>query len=335
MVNVFRLSLVTFSDISNFQIGFQNPSTGIMMGIVDLHNHIFFFLIIVFIFVCWMLYVVCEISIHPLCDIDLINNKLFSRLMFNKQKLNFFYDKNITHNSVLEIIWTIVPSIILFFIAVPSFALLYATDQVIFPELTLKVIGHQWYWSYEYGDNFDFTSYIAEHNSIWHIIDDFFSDVGIAQNFGFDSYLLTEQIENRALPFNYLLDTDKIVVLPIDTNIRILVTSSDVIHSWAMPAFGIKVDAVPGRLNEVFLNALRPGIFYGQCSEICGTGHGFMPICVAIVSKKDFLNWILYMRHFDAGWNVLEMPLSKLMIDLIKSEDFIVFRWMSYYNIKL
>jgi cytochrome c oxidase subunit II len=167
-----------------------------------------------------------------------------------------------THNSVLEIAWTAIPVLILVVIAIPSFKLLYFMDRAVNPEMTLKAIGRQWYWSYEYPDQGNFT---------------------------FDAYMIAEQdlTEDQLR----LYDVDNPVVLPVETDIRLLTTASDVIHSWAMPALGVKMDAVPGRINETWLRIERPGIYYGQCSELCGDYHAFMPIKIEAVSKEDFEAW--------------------------------------------
>jgi len=172
--------------------------------------------------------------------------------------------KELTHESVFEVVWTVVPSIILVLLAIPSLQLLYALDFVIYdyePILTVKVIGHQWYWSYEYG-------LFNESGSLVNLI-------------GFDSYMVTE---NELTPAGLrLLEVDNPLFLPGYTYIRFLITSVDVLHSWAVPSLGIKVDAVPGRLNQVFTFVKRPGEFYGQCSEICGVNHGFMPIRLLVL----------------------------------------------------
>ncbi|MEM7024734.1 MAG: cytochrome c oxidase subunit II [Pseudomonadota bacterium] len=167
-----------------------------------------------------------------------------------------------THHTVLEILWTAVPVLILVVIAIPSFKLLYYMDRVQEPELTIKAIGHQWYWSYQYPDNGDFT---------------------------FDAYIVPEQELQEGQP--RLLTTDTAVVLPVETDIRVLVTANDVLHSWAVPAFGVKMDAVPGRINETWVRIEEPGMYYGQCSELCGDLHGFMPIMVKAVSKEEYEAW--------------------------------------------
>lgn len=168
-----------------------------------------------------------------------------------------------THNTTVEVLWTVVPVIILVIIAIPSFKLLYKADSIADADMTLKVTGNQWYWSYEYPD----------HGGI-----------------GFDANLM----EGADLPAGAprLLTTDNKVVLPVDTNIRIQLTATDVLHNWAMPAFGIKIDTVPGRLRETWVRITSEGTYYGQCSELCGVRHAFMPIEVQAVSKEDFQAWV-------------------------------------------
>ena len=168
-----------------------------------------------------------------------------------------------THNTMLEVAWTVVPVIILLVIAVPSFRLLYFTDRVEEADMTLKAIGHQWYWSYEYPDHGDFT---------------------------FDALMLEDdELEEGDLR---LLSTDEAVYLPVGAKIRLLTTADDVIHSWAVPALGVKMDSVPGRVNETWFQINREGTYYGQCSELCGTLHGFMPIMIEAVSQEDFDAWV-------------------------------------------
>ncbi len=169
----------------------------------------------------------------------------------------------VTHNTVIEVIWTAVPVIVLVIIAIPSFKLLYAQKVIPEAEMTIKAIGKQWYWTYEYPDHGDFT---------------------------FDALMIAD--EDLGEGQLRLLETDNRVVLPIETNIRVLVTAGDVLHAWAVPAFGVKIDAVPGRINETWVRIDREGVYYGQCSELCGTLHGFMPITVEAVSKEAFAEWI-------------------------------------------
>jgi cytochrome c oxidase subunit II len=179
-----------------------------------------------------------------------------------RRKANPVSSKN-AHNTKLEIIWTVIPIFILIAIAIPSLRIHYFMQTDANPDMTLKVTGYQWYWHYDYPDN---------------------------GGFGFDSVLVKEKDlkpgEHR------LLAVDNHVVVPVDTNIRVLMTGADVIHAWAVPAFGVKRDAMPGRLNESWFKATKIGRFYGQCSELCGVGHGFMPIVVDVVSKDDFAAWV-------------------------------------------
>ena len=179
-----------------------------------------------------------------------------------------------THNTLLEVVWTVVPVIILLIIAVPSFRLLYYTDRVEEADMTLKAIGHQWYWSYEYPDHGDFT---------------------------FDALMLEDDELEEGQP--RLLATDEAVVLPVGAKIRLLTTADDVIHSWAIPAFGVKMDSVPGRVNETWFQINREGMYYGQCSELCGTLHGFMPIMIEAVSQEEFDAWVEFAREEYASAN--------------------------------
>jgi cytochrome c oxidase subunit 2 len=168
-----------------------------------------------------------------------------------------------THNVALEVAWTALPVLVLVIIAIPSFRLLYYMDRNADAEMTIKATGHQWYWSYEYPD----------HGA-----------------FAFDAFMKDQGDLKTGEP--RLLATDNEVVIPVGTPVRILITSEDVIHSWAVPALGVKTDANPGRLNETWIQADRPGIYYGQCSELCGINHGFMPIAVRAVAKEDFHAWV-------------------------------------------
>lgn len=168
-----------------------------------------------------------------------------------------------THNTLVEVLWTTIPVVILVIIAIPSFKLLYYADRVEDADMTIKAVGHQWYWSYEYPDHGDFT---------------------------FDGIMLTDDEREADQP--RLLATDTFVVLPVDTKIRLLVTADDVLHNFAMPAFGIKLDANPGMINETWVQITREGTYYGQCSEICGAGHSYMPIAIKAVSKSAFDEWV-------------------------------------------
>jgi cytochrome c oxidase subunit 2 len=177
-----------------------------------------------------------------------------------------------SHNTLLEIVWTAVPIVILVIIAIPSMKLLYYSDSTQDYEMTLKVTGHQWYWSYTYPDQGDFT---------------------------FDSILVAEDDLEEGQP--RLLTVDNRVVLPIDTNVQVLITSDDVIHNWAVPSLGMKIDATPGRVNERWVRIDEEGTYYGMCSELCGVNHGFMPIQVEAVSKEAFAEWVERAKEEFAG----------------------------------
>ena len=169
-----------------------------------------------------------------------------------------------SHNSLLEVVWTAIPVLVLVVVAVPSYRLLYFMDRTSEAEMTLKVTGNQWYWTYEYPD----------------------SEVS------FDALALMAEEIDPAKGQHRMLETDEHVVLPVDTNIRILFTATDVIHAWTIPAFGVKLDNMPGRINESWTRVTVPGRYYGQCSELCGVDHSNMPIVVDVVSKADYATWI-------------------------------------------
>uniref|UniRef100_A0AAU7VA97 Cytochrome c oxidase subunit 2 n=1 Tax=Stenopsocus wangi TaxID=3074950 RepID=A0AAU7VA97_9NEOP len=177
--------------------------------------------------------------------------------------VNKITNRFLLENQLIELIWTIIPGVILVFIALPSLRILYLLDETITPSLTIKTIGHQWYWSYEYSD---------------------------FMNVEFDSYMIPTQ-ETELNSFR-LLEVNNRLVIPLNTQTRILVTAADVLHSWAMPALGIKVDANPGRINQTSFLIKYPGLFFGQCSEICGSVHSFMPIVIESTSKNSFVNWL-------------------------------------------
>ena len=193
---------------------------------------------------------------------------MLSRTLYHFSQLKNPVPEKLIHGTTIEIAWTVAPSLILVLIAIPSFALLYSMDEVVDPAVTIKAIGHQWYWSYEYSD----------YNQ---------SD---EQSIAFDSYMIPEdELEPSQLR---LLEVDNRMVVPVNTHIRIIVTAADVLHSWAVPSLGVKCDAVPGRLNQVPIFIKREGLFYGQCSELCGANHGFMPIVVESVSLDNYVSWI-------------------------------------------
>ena len=224
------------------QIGFQNRASPLIEQLIFFHDHALLILILITTLVGYFM-------------LSLVTNKFVNRYLLDGQ--------------MIEIIWTVLPAVILIILALPSLRLLYLIDETIEPRITLKTVGHQWYWSYEYSDfnDIEFDSYMTPTNSL-------------------------TQGEFR------LLEVDNRVILPYLTQIRLLVTAADVIHSWTIPRLGIKADAVPGRLNQLNVFFNRPGIFYGQCSEICGANHSFIPIRVEAINPRDFLNWI---KSFSPG----------------------------------
>jgi len=231
----------------SWQTGIQDPATPMIEGMLFFYNELMFYMVSIGVAVVCMLYIILT---------------------------TFSEDKNIkpinfAHASLLEIVWTIVPAVILFFISVPSFTLLYSLDELIDPLVTLKVVGHQWYWSYEYSD---------------------YASLEGGESLNFDSYMLNTS--DLSLGAFRLLEVDNRIVLPINTHVRLLITASDVLHSWCIPSFGIKLDACPGRLSQASLFIKREGVYYGQCSEICGINHGFMPIVVTGVPVNTFITWI-------------------------------------------
>nr|YP_010502851.1 cytochrome c oxidase subunit II [Parasphendale agrionina]ASY97939.1 cytochrome c oxidase subunit II [Parasphendale agrionina]UXD78615.1 cytochrome c oxidase subunit II [Parasphendale agrionina] len=218
------------------ELGLQDSASPLMEQLMYFHDHSMFIITITTITVGYMIL----------------------SLMMNK-----YIDRHVMDGQYLEILWTILPAIVLIFIALPSLRILYLIDENSNPTLTLKTIGHQWYWSYEYSDfmNIEFNSYMTPQNEL-------------------------ELFNIR------LLEVDNRTTLPMNTLTRILITSEDVIHSWTIPSIGVKADATPGRLNQATFWFNRPGVFYGQCSEICGTNHSFMPIVIESTLTNDFLKWI-------------------------------------------
>ena len=224
-------------------IGFQPSASPSMTRITDFHN--------------MMLWIIAAIVLFVFILLTIIV------LRFNK-KANP-EAATFSHNVPLEIVWTLIPVIILIVISIPSMKLLYYTDRTAEPEMTLKVTGYQWYWGYEYVDH---------------------------DGLSFNAYMIPDDEIDPSKGEKRLLSTDNKVVLPIDTNIQILVTSADVIHAFAVPALGLKTDAVPGRLNETWVRITKPGIYYGQCSELCGKDHAYMPSEIHAVTKEEFEAWV-------------------------------------------
>jgi len=225
------------------QFGLQDANSPIMEELTFLHDFINMVLVFIISFVGYII-------------VSIIYNKYINMRLLERQ--------------IVECVWTVIPAAVLVQIAMPSLLLLYILDESVDSSLTIKVIGHQWYWSYEYSDFWS----IADKNQI-----------------EFDAYIIpTNEMEDNIFR---LLDVDNRTLVPYNIHVRILISSSDVLHAWTVPALGVKADAVPGRLNQVKFTAQRPGVFFGQCSEICGANHSFMPIVIEIVNSRSFLNWVL------------------------------------------
>nr|QRH18114.1 cytochrome c oxidase subunit 2 [Blastocladiella sp.] len=226
-----------------YQIGFQDGATTTFYGIVDLHDSILFYLIVVLVGVTWF------------------QGSVMFDSVGNPDKLIYKYNN---HGTLIEIIWTITPALILIAIAFPSFKLLYLMDSVVDPAVTVKAIGLQWYWNLSY--------------------DDYSTPIN------FDSFMVpTDELE---LGQFRLLEVDNRLIVPVDTRVRVIASAADVIHSFAVPSLGVKIDCIPGRLNSTSFLIDREGIFYGQCSELCGTAHYAMPIVVESVSLDKYIAWI-------------------------------------------
>nr|APZ75588.1 cytochrome c oxidase subunit 2 [Agenioideus sp. SJW-2017] len=220
---------------------FQDPNSFISLMLIWLHDYNMMLLISTMLLISYFIF----------------------NLFYNK-----FTSRNILHGNMLEIIWTLLPMVVLFDMAIPSLKVLYYMENMQLFMYTVKSIGHQWYWSYEYFDNNFMVMY--------------------------DSYMINT-IDLPKSGFR-LLEVDNRLVLPNMVPVRNVVTSSDVIHSWAVPSLGLKIDAVPGRLNQISLYSLRSGVYYGQCSEICGMNHSFMPIVLELTDEKSFKSWLMFMN---------------------------------------
>nr|ASU53116.1 cytochrome oxidase subunit II [Chaitophorus leucomelas]ASU53402.1 cytochrome oxidase subunit II [Chaitophorus sp. ZMIOZ 35373]ASU53122.1 cytochrome oxidase subunit II [Chaitophorus leucomelas]ASU53123.1 cytochrome oxidase subunit II [Chaitophorus leucomelas]ASU53124.1 cytochrome oxidase subunit II [Chaitophorus leucomelas] len=220
--------------MSWMKLSFQNSNSPLMEQLIFFHDHTIFIILMIMFMITYMM-------------IFIIKNK--------------FINIKISENQMIEFIWTILPPIILIFIAMPSLHLLYLMDEIKSPIMTIKIFGHQWFWSYEYSDFF---------------------------NIEFDSYMInnTEKENFR------LIEVDNKTILPYKFNIRLLISSEDVIHSWTIPSLAIKVDAIPGRMNQINMFMNRPGMYFGQCSEICGINHSFMPIQIESINLNKFILWI-------------------------------------------
>nr|AKM69967.1 cytochrome oxidase subunit II [Thripsaphis sp. YW-2015] len=220
--------------MSWMKLNFQNSNSPMMEQLIFFHDHAIFIILMIMTMITYMM-------------IFIIKNK--------------FINIKISENQIIEFIWTSIPPIILIFIALPSLHLLYLMDEIKSPIMTIKIFGHQWFWSYEYSDFF---------------------------NIEFESYMMNNLEKNNFR----LIEVDNKTIIPYKFNIRLLISSDDVIHSWTIPSLAIKMDAIPGRMNQINLFMNRPGLFFGQCSEICGINHSFMPIQIESINLNKFISWI-------------------------------------------
>ena len=242
IISSFFISLEALANQpKEWQLGFQNPASGGMRDIVNFHDKLLLPIIIaITVFVLFLMLYACvrfRASANP-----------------NPSKR--------THNVTVEILWTLIPCLILIVMAVPSFKILYKQDTIPKSDITIKAVGYQWYWGYEYPD----------------------------ENIIFDSYMIEEKDLRADQP--RLLTVDNEVIVPVNKVVKVLITANDVLHAWALPSFGVKRDAVPGRINETWFKAEKEGTYYGQCSELCGIKHAFMPITVKVVSEEDYQEWL-------------------------------------------
>jgi cytochrome c oxidase subunit II len=234
-------ALAEFGQPSNWQLGMQQAATPVMDNIIWFHDYLLYFIGAITVFVLALLVIV-------MVRFNSRANPVPSRT---------------THNTLIEVLWTFIPIVILMFIAVPSFKLLFFQLNIPPADITVKATGKQWYWSYSYPDN---------------------------GKFEFDSLMLKAGELKQDQP--RLLAVDNEMVVPVNKNVHVLTTGADVIHSFTVPSFGIKIDAIPGRINETWFKATREGVYYGQCSELCGKDHAYMPIAVRVVSEQAFAAWV-------------------------------------------
>ena len=231
----------------DWQLGFSEPATELMSDVIAFHSYI-------------LMPIITGISILVLALL------LYIAYRYNSNRNQIA--STTTHNTLIEVLWTVIPVILLIIIAIPSFRILYTAETIPKADLTIKAIGNQWYWSYEYPDYDDFS---------------------------FDANML--QDDELSDPSLRLLETDTQIVVPVNKVVKLLITSNDVLHAWTIPAFAVKKDAVPGRLNETWFKAEKTGTYYGQCSELCGPKHAFMPINVKVVSQDEFDNWLNFAKE--------------------------------------
>ena len=247
-----NLIILFFCDVPQmFQLRLQDPATTTMEGLLEFNKHLLFVITVIVMLVGWLLF-----------------STVYNYDEFNTPKSQSFY-----HSNILEIVWTSLPALVLLQLASPSFTLLYSMDEISAPEISVKIIGHQWFWSYEISD-FDTIMTCANSN----------------KTLKYTCYLLADETvsQKKYMGFFRLLETNKRVLLPSNTHLRLLVTSVDVLHSWTIPSFGVKIDACPGRLNQTNVFLKRIGMFFGQCSEICGVNHAFMPIVLLVIPSIQY-----------------------------------------------
>ena len=245
----------------HWQFGFQDAASQSMRDIVSFHNNL-------------LLPVIIAISVFVLFLM------IYTCIRFRASK-NPVPSKT-THNVAVEVLWTLIPCLILIVMAVPSFKILYKQDTIPKVDLTIKAVGYQWYWGYEYPD----------------------------ENIIFESYMIKEEELKENQP--RLLTVDNELVVPVNKVVKVLITSNDVLHAWALPSFGVKRDAVPGRINETWFKAEKVGTYYGQCSELCGIQHAFMPITVRVVTDEEYVEWLVEAKMKFANEPITDNEYKKL-----------------------
>ena len=264
-ITTFLITIFATSSIANqpkeWQLGFQDAASQGMRDIVNFHNNL-------------LLPVIIAISVFVLFLM------IYTCIRFRASK-NPNPSKT-THNVAVEVLWTLIPCLILIVMAVPSFKILYNQDTIPKADVTVKAVGYQWYWGYEYPD----------------------------ENIIFESYMIKEDELKESQP--RLLTVDNEVVVPVNKVVKVLITANDVLHAWALPSFGVKRDAVPGRINETWFKAEKVGTYYGQCSELCGIQHAFMPITVRVVTDEEYAIWLADAKMKFANEPITENEYKKL-----------------------
>ncbi|MDA9677603.1 cytochrome c oxidase subunit II [Pelagibacteraceae bacterium] len=244
----------------DWQYGFQEPATDLMADVINFHTYI-------------LLPIITAISVFVL--------GLLIYIYYRFNSVRNPVASTTTHNTLIEILWTVIPVVLLIIIAIPSFRILYVSETIPDSDITIKATGHQWYWTYEYPD---------------------YGDFAIDANMLDDSELSDPKLR--------LLETDTQIVVPVNKVVKLLITSDDVLHSWTIPAFAVKMDAVPGRINDTWFKVNNEGIYYGQCSELCGPRHAFMPINVKVVSQEEFDEWINFAKEEYASAKTSQIKLA-------------------------